>query len=168
MAIPAIVSLIINIIGIVSFEDAGSKGAPDDEENILKEANKVLEEIRSEYPSKLAGEIKMRIRRYSSGKIRDIEYYSDNIIIDYLELGTGIHGPYKTPIYAKGGAMHFESVEIAAALGFPTSDVFLKKTKGIKGRYSIARGIRRLAKAIGGRTYFNSDRLGDIPVPRKS
>lgn len=63
----------------------------------------------------------------------------------YLNYGTGIYGKFKgqgpngeiIPINRK--ALAFKNIEIAAALGFPSEQVFLAKVKGIRPRWFVQR-----------------------------
>jgi hypothetical protein len=76
----------------------------------------------------------------------------------WLNYGTGIHSGENPPSSAAGhipifkgagpgGAiipihkkyLHFKNVEIAAALGFKTEEVFLKKVQGIRPRWFLDR-----------------------------
>lgn len=73
------------------------------------------------------------------------EIVSDSPVWAWLNYGTGIYGPFKgqglggaiVPIHAQ--YLHFKNAQIAAALGFPTEDVFLKSVKGIQPRYFFER-----------------------------
>uniref|UniRef100_A0A6M3LX94 Uncharacterized protein n=1 Tax=viral metagenome TaxID=1070528 RepID=A0A6M3LX94_9ZZZZ len=129
-------------------------------EVILKEANKTLETIKREWPSFASG-IKMNITKDLQGNITGIQYSSDDPVMSYLEYGTGIYGVRKTKITPKNAkALHFKDVSIAAALGFPTEDVFLKSVKGIRPRFTFTRAIVDLGKKLDWKSYTDRAKSG--------
>jgi hypothetical protein len=70
-------------------------------------------------------------------------HFNDNVW-SYLQYGTVVFsikhrgrgkGGSIVPVEAK--ALHFKNAQLAAALGFPTEDVFLKSVKGIYPRWIL-------------------------------
>lgn len=81
---------------------------------------------------------------------------SDTPVWSYLNDGTGIYNPYMHGGAGPGGAivpvnatltgmpvqtLHFKNAKLAAALGFPDENVFLRSVKGIRPRYYFERHI---------------------------
>lgn len=157
----ALVEILKTILGdILTSEEPKELKAPEPDipdDVILEEANKTLDLINREYPS-FASTTKMEVMRGADGHINRVEFKNENKIMGWLEYGTGIYGPFRMPIKAKDGkVLHFEDATIAAALGFPTKDVFLASVKGIRPRFIFIRAIRDFAERLGWRMY--SDRM---------
>jgi hypothetical protein len=120
-----------------------------DDAKVIVVSKQILEEIREQFPNSLRQDIQMEINYDRNGKITTVRYFSDDPVVMFLELGTGIYGfrgreikPYRAK------ALHFYNEELARKLGFKDGNVFLKKVKGIKGRFAITKGTQKLQSLL--------------------
>jgi len=95
-----------------------------------------VEELPKKHGSSIAGELVMKT-------VSDTEYevYASYVWM-LLNDGTGIYsdkhkgrGPMGEIVPVRAKAMHFHNGILAAALGFPDENVFLKKIRGITPRF---------------------------------
>lgn len=77
------------------------------------------------------------------------ELQAKSRVWSYLNYGTGIYslkhrgeGPGGEIVPLNAKALHFKNAELAAALGFPSEDVFLRSVKGIKPRFFLDKAFR--------------------------
>lgn len=113
-------------------------------ENALKGlVDEIIDELPKGHSSSIADKLIVK-------KIGPCHYQVEaNDVWIWLNDGTGIYGPHKgrgpggaiVPINAK--SLHFRNREIAAALGFPTEDVFLQMVRGISPRFYWDRYFRK-------------------------
>ncbi len=115
----------------------------DIEKALLQSCDNIVGELPKGQNSSLAGTL------HVERKGRTFEIWTDTPVWEWINDGTGIYNPthrgagpmgqiVPVNVTLRGDVaktLHFKNAQLAAVLGFPTEDVFLKSVKGIRPRY---------------------------------